>query len=298
MIRPTMHDGIKKTADLVNLLLIAFILCSSDSFTQTPDRTIANRIFADAFEHRLIDTPIGEVIAHVGKQFLGTPYEEGTLDKPDPEQLVCNIHSFDCVTYVENVLALSRCIKKNTLSYDAYRHELQALRYRGGRIDGYASRLHYFTDWIYDNQQKGIVKDVTKELGGTPYRKTMNFMSTHRQFYPKLSNDSSFIRIKEVERDMAHRRLFYIPKSAIPSSAPGQSRIKAGDIIAITTTREGLDISHTGIAITMEDGTLHYLHAPDVGDSVRITTEPLWKYLQRHPAHSGIMVIKPIEPKE
>ncbi|MBI1805786.1 MAG: DUF1460 domain-containing protein [Ignavibacteria bacterium] len=274
---------------LTNFAFFLFSLLLFHSFAQPQDRLITNRIFADAFEHKLIDKPTGEVIVHVGKEFIGAPYNAGTLDKSDSEELACNLHGFDCVTFVENVLALSRCIKNNTLSYDAYQRELQVIRYRGGTIIGYGSRLHYFTDWIYDNEQKGIVNDITKELGGIPYRKTINFMSTHQHLYPRLSDDSSLIKIKQIEEKFRNRQLSYIPKSQIQGL---QSSIKSGDIIAITTTQVGLDIAHTGIAIRLDDGTLHYLHAPDIGDSVRITNETLSKYLQKHPVQSGIMVIR------
>src|SRR5262249_42864643 len=132
---------------------------------QQKDSLACERVFSFALDHRLSRSPIGEVMAAVGKQFIGAPYEAHTLDSAKTEHLVVNLRGFDCVTLVENALALSRCIKSGHLTTPDFRKELQNIRYRGGSISGYASRLHYFTDWIRDNAAKGNVTDVTKKLG-------------------------------------------------------------------------------------------------------------------------------------
>jgi len=275
------------------LVILAAFLSVSHTAAQPADRKIANEIFSEAFTHKMIDQPVGSVVVFVGKKFLGFPYEANTLDVPDSEQLVCDLHSFDCVTFVENVLALSLCIKNDRLSYDAYQNELMKIRYRGGRLQGYASRLHYFSDWIYDNARKGIVDDVTDSVGGVPYKKTINFMTTHRSSYRKLVEDSMFRQIAACEESLRTRTMFYIPKSDIEKV---QSAIQTGDIIAITSAQAGLDISHTGIAVKSESGELLFLHAPDVGEKVTMISEPLGEYLKRHAGQTGIMVARPRNP--
>ena len=272
---------------LGGLLLLTFF---SLAVAQNDDQPICNKIFSYAFEHKLIERPIGDVIAEIGKQFLGKPYKSNTLDQQPDERLVTNLHSFDCVTFVENVLALSLCVKSNQLSFDAYRKELQAIRYRNGAINGYTSRLHYFSDWILDNQKKGIVEDITEKLGGKPYKKMINFMSSHRALYPKLAADSTFATLTTVEDSLNRRKTYFIPKSTIPKSA-----IRNGDIIAITTSRKGLDISHVGIAVRVRDGSLHYMHAPNVKGVVKITEETLVEHLKKHSEQSGIMVLRAVE---
>ena len=216
-----------------------------------------------------------------------------SLDRADSEALVANLHSVDCVTLIENVLALARCIKSNHLSFDFYSKELQRIRYRSGTIRGYTSRLHYFTDWIRDNEQKGILKDMTKGAGGIPYPKRIDFMSTHRDAYPKLRNDSDYASICAIESQLAHDTLFYLPKSALGAHL---SSIKSGDIIAITTKESGLDVSHTGIAIRLDDGSLHLLHAPNVGERVKISEESLVSYIQKHRQDTGILILRVREP--
>jgi N-acetylmuramoyl-L-alanine amidase-like protein len=252
-------------------------------------------VFSYAFEHALIKKPIGDLITSIGRQFLGKPYEAHTLDGPGEEHLVVDLHSFDCVTFIENTGALARCIKQNRLTLDRFRAELQLLRYRGGVIRGYASRLHYFTEWIADNEKKGIVKDVTKEIGGTPYRKTIDFMTSHRASYPGLSDDSVFSGMRQIEDTLSGRVIYQIPRSRI---ARLQSKIRSGDIIAITTDLSGLDVSHTGIAVRLDDGSLHYMHAPNVRGSVLISRETLEAHVKKFPSYTGIIVVRPLEPPE
>lgn len=262
---------------------------------QSEDRLICNRLFSYAFEHALINKPVGELVTTIGKQFLGKPYEAHTLDDPGEEHLIANLHSFDCVTFIENVTALSRCIKQNRLSFGAYRRELQRLRYRGGSIDGYTSRLHYFTEWIADNEKKGTIKDVTRDLGGMAYRKTIGFMTSHRASYPKLSADSVYAHMQRIEDSLSARPLYYIPRARIARS---QSRIRSGDLIAITTEVPGLDVSHTGIAVRLEDGSLHYMHAPNVHGAVQLSRETLEAHVKRFPSYTGIIVVRLLEPGE
>jgi hypothetical protein len=215
------------------------------------------------------------------------------LDTAGKEALVVDLQTLDCVTFYENSLVLARCIKKNKLTFDAYKKELQFVRYRGGVIDGYASRLHYTSDYFFDNEKKGVLKIVTKEIGGVPFRKKINFMSTHAETYLQLKNSPENVReIQKMEERLNVRTMYHIPKSDVRRIAP---RIKDGDIIGITATVDGLDCTHTGLAI-WQNGVLCFLHAPITGSKVQITEIPLWEYLAKFKKDAGIMVARPVEP--
>jgi len=271
-----------------------FVSLKEDSLT-TPicsakDIEIINSVFSLAEEKRLNEKPINEIIVEVGKYFLGTDYEAFTLEKPDSEQLVINLTGLDCTTYLESCAAFARCIKQNKTSFEDYTNELTKIRYRNGIINQYPSRLHYFSDWIYDNGKKGIVKDITKELGGEPIKFNVSFMSTHPENYKHLKNNPQFISIiKQQENEINKRQYFYVPKEKVNLI---DNQIQNGDLIAITTNLDGLDIGHIGIAIKMEDGKIHFMHAPLVGSKVQISQKPLSEYLQGIKKHTGIIVLK------
>lgn len=220
--------------------------------------------------------------------FIGKPYISNNLESGDMEKLVVNFQAFDCVTLVENVLALGLISLDKAADFNDFEKMLQKLRYQDGKVAGYASRLHYFTDWIYDNQQKGLIYDVTKEIGGVIYSKKINYMTTHRQAYPLLQEDATFQKIKERENLINQRKYHYIPKEKLPQI---EYLIQEGDILSITTAIEGLDVSHEGIAVK-KGGKIHLLHASSEEKSVIVSKEPLYAYLMKHKKQTGIMVAR------
>jgi hypothetical protein len=263
-----------------------------------PNELICKNKFNLAVVMKLHEKPINEVVVAIAKSFIGTDYAANTLDAPGKEQLVVNLQTLDCVTFYENSLVLARCIKKNKPTFNDYKKELQFVRYRGGVIDGYTSRLHYTSDYFFDNEKKSVLKDVTKEIGGVPFNKKINFMSTHPDLYLQLKNSSENVKeIKKIEDEMNARTMYHIPKANVKKIA---SQIKDGDIIGITTTIDGLDCTHTGIAIWLasrsgQNRKLHLLHAPILGSKVQITELPLSDYLAKIKKDAGIIVARPVE---
>lgn len=233
-----------------------------------------------------------DIAIQVGKDFLGTPYVAKTLELGNKEQLVIDLQGLDCTTFLENVVVFSRLTKKNSLDFESFQQELELIRYRNGKQGSYPSRLHYFTEWIANNEQKGLIKDITGEIGGSPYPKQINFMSTHRSAYSQLSSDAFLKEIKLAENRLNQMKRFYIPKANIQSLESG---IKSGDLIAITTTIKGLDVSHVGMAIE-KNGRIHLLHASTRSNKVEISDIPLASYLAKSKSQAGIMVCRLQDP--
>ena len=278
-------------------IILFFTFLVQISFAQIytqKDVEICNSKFDIAVDKNLTNKPINEIVIEIGKTFLGLNYKAHTLEKGDKETLVIDLTGLDCYTFFESSLVFARCIKKGKTTFKDFQKELTNIRYRNGIIDGYPSRLHYASDWLYDNDKRGNVKDITKKIGGILRKKTINFMSTHPQSYPRLKNNPEFIkRIKAVEDAMNKRDYYYVPQNFI---ACVEDKIQSGDIILITTGIQGLDISHTGLAIKLDDGRIHFLHAPIAGKKVQITKEPLADYIKKIDRHTGIMVARVLEP--
>jgi N-acetylmuramoyl-L-alanine amidase-like len=246
-----------------------------------------------SFDASLKNLPLNELIAAVGMTFMGTPYVAGTLDEnPNSEEVVIKITGLDCVTFVENDLIFSRLIKEGKTDFEDYKAELEKIRYRDGKNTGYTSRLHYFTDWIYDNEQKGIVKDITKDIGGIPYQKTINFMTTHRNSYKQLTNDEdNFNKMSEIENAINSREIYFIPKDDI---ANVYDKLQTGDIIGITSTLDGLDIAHTGY-VYKQDGKTYLMNASLKDKQVEISSMELQDYLMGNSKQGGIVVARVLE---
>lgn len=279
---------------LILLLFFTAGMLNAQVYTKA-DVTICRNKVTTALLEKESKLPIGPLMVVLGKTFIYAPYIAHTLEKGDKETLVVNLREFDCTTYVENCLVLARVTKMKKPSFKKYLEQLQYERYRGGKIKDYSSRLHYFTDWIYDGQKKGIVRDVTKKIGGVLYNKKIDFMTTHRDAYKQLANDTLFKEMQKIETRLNKRKLYYIPKDSVQKI---ESKIKDGDIIAITTSIPGLDVSHVAIALKMIDNKIHLLHAPDVGKKVQISYSDLYHYLMENKKQTGIIIARPLEPKK
>jgi len=238
------------------------------------------------------DTAMGPTMIRVGRAFLGTPYVAQTLEQGPDERVVVNLRGLDCTTYVENVLVLSRLAKEGKITWGRYVDGLEEVRYRDGKLDGYPSRLHYFTEWIRDNEEKGLVRDVTEEIYGVTFYKEINFMGTHRDLYPFLASDANYKQMRQVEAGLSHKPICVLPQAEV---AARESLLQDGDILALATDIEGLDVTHTGIAIRLEDGRVHLLHASTVGEVV-ISEQPLADYLKGIKRNTGIIVVRPVTP--
>lgn len=242
-------------------------------------------------EIKTLDQPdMGGTVVAVGKTFAGMPYHSKTLEIHEDEKLIINLRGFDCTTYVENVLAFSLMLKKEADEFEAFGSILTNIRYRDGDLAGYSSRLHYFSDWLYNNEIKGLVRNISCELGGVKTKKEISFMTSHRELYPGLGDDKSFEHLQTTEEMLSGNELCYIPKDKINAV---ESRIEDGDIIALATSIEGLDVTHTGFAHRKADGRIYLLHASISGE-VEVSDKPLAEYLAGIKNNIGIMVARPL----
>ncbi|MDR1632445.1 MAG: DUF1460 domain-containing protein [Dysgonamonadaceae bacterium] len=230
-------------------------------------------------------------IVHTALFFLNTPYVAHTLDTFDIEDLTINFRETDCLTFVENCLALSRILRCPNPDMDCFEQELRLIRYRDGVINGYTSRLHYTSDWIFDNVKKGVVEDITHALGGKKFNPDVSFMSENYPKYKYLKDNPETVKeIKMIEQEISRRGSYYfIPKQDIGAH---QALIKNGDIVCFTSAVPGLDISHLGIAYRYKE-QLTFIHASSSAKKVIINPEPLVDYCNKIKSNTGIIVLRP-----
>ena len=234
-------------------------------------------------------SPIEILTVKVGTFFLETPYAEQTLEI-EPEHLVVNLREMDCTTFTENCLAIARTLKSSNPGFDQFTRELKNIRYRNGVINGYPARLHYFSDWIYNNAQKNLVTDVSKEIANIPYPLSINFMSTHPNSYKQLADSASYIpQIAKQENEISGRKMYYIPENKISEF---EDKLTDGDIAGITTNVNGLDIQHVAILIH-KNGRIHLLHASSSAGKVVVSETTLEDYLNSSESATGVMVARP-----
>lgn len=232
-------------------------------------------------------------MVYFGKKFIGVPYLANTLEVGNSEKLVVNLQGLDCTTFVETVAALTLADKRNQRSFAGFCNALRQLRYRGGKIDGYTSRLHYFSFWVNDNMRKGLIGDRINAR--TPYAKgqriLLNYMTRHPEKYKHLRNHPSYVRtIAAFERQVNGTVRYYIPKAYIYLDRSKLSFIKDGDILGTVTSKAGLDASHLGIAVWIK-GRLHFLNASALYHKVVLDRNTMYSYQKKQRSQLGVNVI-------
>lgn len=242
----------------------------------------------------LAESPTDDPL-YVARQFMGRPYVAHTLELfPDDEHLVINTRELDCTTFVEMCVALRLCIARGKKTFSDYLRQLRMLRYRNGELNGYTSRLHYFSDWIIDNTRMGFVEEVQTDQPPFTAVQTLHptYMSQHPDAYVSLARHPEWVpEIRRQEEALTGLQYHYIPKTKTGRHRLLRQYIHDGDILAMTTDKLGLEIAHLGFAVWRKDG-LHLLNASSVHKCV--IEEPLtfYEYQKRRPKHSGTRVVR------
>lgn len=268
------------------------LFCCAGTFISCAQGTQSDKGIFESYLNSVqtVDKLCSDILMdETAKFFLGVPYVGKTLEY-EPERLIVNLREMDCMTFVENVLALAEASASGTPSWQTYLEKLQQIRYRDGKIEDYTSRLHYTSDWIYENEKKGLIADITKEIGGVPLAMEVSFVSTHPESYMQLQSHPEYIAVMaKKEKEINSRQYYYIPKEEIDKQ---EAQIRTGDIVCFVTSIKGLDISHVGI-VHKEGDKMTFIHASSGKKRVIINEESLQDYVLGIKKSKGIMVLRP-----
>ena len=271
------------------ILSMALMLPGADSaiVASAADKVVAEKVMAS-----LEQGSTAEMTLDAAKRMLGTPYVGGLLDGGEDEEFRLPLEKTDCIIFVETCLNLARTAKEHGREADfgKFASGVRQMRYRGGIIDGYASRIHYTTEWIRQGERLGILKDVTLESGGRNYDHPVSFMSSHPDSYPHI-NDDNIHSIKEAEDTLNSIPYTYIQTSDLPGA---EKNIRDGDIICFVSKLAGLDISHVAIAC-LHDGKAGFIHASTTAGKVIVDDRSISEYVRSRPKSlAGIKIVRPL----
>ena len=285
----------KKTRIGIFLILLSCNLnflyaqsAKSDWLFQPEDKRIAEEKL-NLYSSKL-NVPISELITEIGLSFVDTPYAAATLENGADEKLVINLRELDCTTFVENCLALALTVKMGKTDFESFAAQLEQIRYRDGLRNQYPSRLHYFSDWVNNNQKKGFI-DQTPNLDGELFVNPINFMSTHSSSYLVLKEHPELIQvIAEQEKVLTQTGFLYFPKNDLPNL---YKNLEHGDIIGLTSSVDGLDVNHVAIVI-LKNKEFYLLNASQKAGKVLVSAEPLSDYLKPQSKNNGVIIARPI----
>lgn len=288
---------------LRGLVSIFISLLTSAGYTSSAQMMNFSQVRAPKFHNettdtiRLNDILIREAsaaspgeITRIAREFIGTPYKSNTLEEDSLERLTVNLDEFDCMTFAETIAALALTADARRQSWRDFIYNLEQIRYRNGKINGYPSRLHYFSEWVLDNTARGNIKEITQDIPGAIYKvKSLCFMSDNAKSYPALADLANLAGIKSVEAGLSNHR-YPILRASAAKDKKLRNFVKDGDIIAFTTATKGLDVTHVGIVAVDGNKPLQLIHASSKEGKVEI--EPsLEEYINRRKPE-GIRIIR------
>jgi hypothetical protein len=243
--------------------------------------------------------PLGERTVRAAREMLGTPYVNYTLEVDDRiENPVVNLRGMDCWTFYENALGFARMLHYKPGPYrpQDLLHMVELERYRGGRCNGgYLSRMHHLEEVFHDNARRGLAVNVTPNLPGAErLRREIREMTVQWKSYRYLKNNRDLIpKIGDIEDRVSKLPVYHLPKSKVRGA---ESRLRDGDICAITTNWKFGYTSHVGL-ITKRNGRAYFMHATSDRGKGRetIIDRPITDYLNGSSKHAGIIVCRPKE---
>ena len=242
--------------------------------------------------------PIGERTVKVGLALAGTPYLGYTLEVDDRiESPSADFYGMDCWTFFEISLGFARMLHAKAPPYEPA--DLLALieldRYRHGVCTGeYLSRLHFLEDLFYDNEKRGLLTNITRQLPGAERmsHRDIREMTVMWRHYRYLRNDPGLLPgMAEIQARVSNLPVYHIPKRYVPGV---ERYLQDGDIIAITSRDTGGYTSHVGLACRDSNGVVHFLHASSLQRRV-VLDERLSAYLNSKRDDIGIIVARPAD---
>lgn len=252
------------------------------------DTIVINELLMQGYESGINEA--NALIEFYARRLLGTPYVAHTLEG-DKEMLTINIHELDCLTFIETLYSLTRATLNDRYSWRDFAANIENVRYRGGEMGDYSSRIHYISEWIIDNHVRGNLVEITPNLPHVDYMvKNIDYMTHHTDSYRQLKDDSAMVE-KIRRHELRNHRFPYIKRSWLNDKAV-KAALRSGDFVSLVTKTEGLDVSHNGIIIVDEKGDPYLLDASMSGGKVMLESKPLFKYLEKSKTNIGIRVFR------
>lgn len=225
--------------------------------------------------------------------FVGVRFGGGGAGAPWNKTLV-NTQEMDCVTFVEQVLAMAMAHRQAAETRTAespdelfalFVHHLNHVRYYDGVVDGRQKRIILFTDAMRMLTQRGVLEDVGAYTG-VPFTKRIHYMSSNPSRFAGITN---WAEVRQTETQLSAHRRFYYPLDSLHRYEPLAAD---GDIVGLTTNVDGLDVSHVGF-LTVRNGRVKFTHASFTKRQV-VLEQDLREYLSTRTSITGIVVFRPV----
>jgi hypothetical protein len=218
----------------------------------------AERLLADVSAK----TDLGARIDHLSEHLLNSGYIEGSLGggPNSPEEFRVSMSAFDCVTFIETVLALAAARTSGE-----FIETIRRIRYEGGEIS-WNRRNHYMVDWARNNVNLGFIQNLT--TGPQASEKTCTL-----SLIPGLPEKVTTFSYFPTQNSAVVAQLF-----------------ETGDVLVFVSTKETLDVFHTGFLIERA-GRWVLRHATRAAGSV--IDQELLEFINQN-TMAGFVLLRPL----
>ena len=214
----------------------------------------------------------------IGQFFIGAPYLANRLSKSNPEKVYFSFADFDCVTYVENVLALYNS-KGNHIQFS---ENLIKIRYNDSI--SYENRNHYLTSGLEKLVKLKILTPINNPFNSKSVFKSIDYLSEH-------VNNKHIDRSKliKTENSISSRPIYYFDSM---NDSDTKNLIQNGDVIAFLSSRNDLDFKHVGF-VYIKNNKKYILHASQEKKVVCISDVTIDQYLSKNKNINGFQIYRP-----
>ena len=203
-------------------------------------------------------------IDFISAALRGTGYRAYTLigGPRQPEKFVVRDDVFDCVTYLETVLAAAIARKP-----DEFEGLLRKIRYHNGVVE-WRERNHYFFDWCRHNVENGLFRWLAID-GAIDIHKTVD---------------------SQKGLDTRHFTMPVVPRTVFLAK---KALLQTGDVIGFVSHRADLDYFHAGLIAFGPKNELLLRHAAE--SEHRVLDEPMERFMERWSVRY-VSLVRALEP--
>jgi hypothetical protein len=236
----------------------------------------------------------GNFVSRVARARVDTPYRHSP-EGNGPESFRIELRRFECVSFVESTLAVARCAWRGEPTEACFVWEALGFRYRSGLMSDFASRLHYFVDWLEDNGGRWRLRDMTVGLGGTPVQRDFFYLTRRGARVAPLASPTMRRAMARIEARLSSQPHYVVGRSRIRNAV---RNLREGDLVAIAGDKTGRLVTHAGFVSGSSRGPARFIHASSYHDRVVLTRRDVADYVLRRAERRGILVARPLAPNE
>ena len=214
----------------------------------------------------------------IGQYFKGAPYLSNRLSKSNPEKVYYSFADFDCVTYVENILALYYSEGANA----KFIENLIKIRYNDSI--SYENRNHYLMKGLQKMVALHILSPINNHFNSKSIQKNVNYLSKH-----VISNNINMARIINIEKSISQKNIYYFDST---KDLKINDLIQNGDVIAFVSSRNDLDFQHVGF-VHFKNNKKYILHASQEKKIVCISDVTIDQYIFKNKKITGFQIYRP-----